>query len=156
MLFPRSHPWSRRQKWLIIGSAVAALATCGALVYGFERYYRGPGQELLYGTWDFDGVGYVEFNQNHTFSVFDEDEPHSPFVRGTWYAGGRFLYMGFPLSFRPNGNTLEVWRIADISSEQISVRYCQYCMEHVFQRIDPAVTRASNQAMQRTAGPSEF
>jgi hypothetical protein len=51
MLFPRSHSWTRRQKGLIVGSVVLALASFGALVYGYERYYRGPGESAFYGTW---------------------------------------------------------------------------------------------------------
>ncbi|HYJ04491.1 MAG TPA: hypothetical protein VEX43_05115 [Chthoniobacterales bacterium] len=165
MLFPFTRSWTRQQKWLIIGGVVSAFAICGACIYGYERYYRGPGQEMLYGTWhgtlDWHGSdAYFQFSADHTFSLWDrawfEDADKNPeFVtKGRWHAGGRFLYLRYPPDFRPDGRVLEFWHIEDISPQELRMRYWHDGGTHVFHRIDSVTTRASNHAMERTADRS--
>ena len=133
-----------------------------ALIYGYERDYRGPGEEVLYGTWkgsvDWHGSDtYFEFRAHHTFSVwdrawFDAADKKPEFVtKGRWYAGGRFLYLRYPSEFRPDGRMLEFWHIDDISPQELRMRYWRDGGVHIFHRVDAVTTRASNQAMQRTA-----
>src|SRR5687768_15617019 len=99
MLFPFTRVWTRRQKGLIVSCVVFGFASFGALIYSYERYYRGPGPETLYGTWkgsvDWHGSdAYLQFDADHTFSVWDrawfKDQSEKPeFVtKGRWYAGG--------------------------------------------------------------------
>src|SRR5262250_1481237 len=92
MLFPRSRAWTLKQRWLIAGALVAAVAGFSALVYSYERYYRGPDERLFVGTWrgeaDYFGenrIGY-QFKPDHTYE--GEWEPS-----GKWCAGGEFLYL---------------------------------------------------------------
>src|SRR5438093_12616864 len=92
MLLLHSHAWTRRQRWLIVGAVVVALGFFSALVYSYERYYRGPDDSFFVGTWrgeaDYTGetrIGY-RFKADHTFE--GEWEPS-----GKWYAGGEFLYL---------------------------------------------------------------
>jgi hypothetical protein len=155
MLFPFTRVWTRRQKGLIVSSVVLALASFGALIYGFERYYRGPSESALCGTWRFERDRYVEFMPDHKFSVFERaGEPDTMIVKGRWYAGGKFLYMRFPPNFRSDGSIFDIWHIDHISAEEIHVRYWQDGMTHVFHRVDSVATRASNHAMERTADRS--
>jgi hypothetical protein len=142
--------------------SVFALLVCGTFIFCYERYYRGPGQEILFGTWrgtlDWHGSdAYFQFSADHTFSVwdrawFDTADKKPEFVtKGRWYAGGRFLYLRYPPEFRPDGNWVEFWYIDDISPQELRMRYWRDGGIHVFHRVDSVATRASNQAMQRTA-----
>ena len=152
MLLPGSHPWTRRQKRIIVGWGVLALAAFGALIYSYERYYRGPSESAFCGTWLFDEQYYYEFTRDHTFSIFERaGEPDTAIVKGRWYAGGKFLYIRFPASFRSDGRIVEFWHIDDISPAEIRVRYWHDGMTHVFHRVDAAATRASNQSVEPTA-----
>lgn len=161
MLLPPTHAWTRRQKRLIIAFSVLTLAFFGILIYGYERYYRGPGEEVLYGTWkgslDWHGSdSYFEFRADHTFSIwdrawFDPADKKPEFVtKGRWYAGGKFLYMRFPSKFRPDGRVLYFWHIDDISPQELRLRYWHDGENHVFHRVASVATRASNHAMERT------
>jgi hypothetical protein len=38
------------QRCIIVGAIFAGLVTCSALVYEYERYYRGPKDTVLVGT----------------------------------------------------------------------------------------------------------
>ena len=51
MLLPRTHAWTQKQRLLILAAAVLALCSFGALVYCYERYYRGLREADLAGTW---------------------------------------------------------------------------------------------------------
>ena len=51
MLFPFTRVWTRRQKILVVASGLFVIVLSAALLYGYERYYRGRGEEMLYGTW---------------------------------------------------------------------------------------------------------
>ena len=61
MLMPRTYAWTRRQRWLIVACAVIALLAFSAVVYAYERYYRGPDYHFFIGTWrgELDGLGDV-------------------------------------------------------------------------------------------------
>src|SRR5437762_11832734 len=92
MLFLQSHAWTPRQRSLIAGAVVVGLVAFSALVYGYERYYRGPDDSFFIGSWrgeaNYTGstcIGY-RFKPNHTFE--GECEPS-----GKWYAGGDLLYL---------------------------------------------------------------
>ncbi len=42
MLLPRSHAWTPLQKWIIASAVLFAVTGFGAVVYVYERDYRGP------------------------------------------------------------------------------------------------------------------
>ena len=162
MLIPRAHAWTRRQRRIIAAMSVFALLVCGALILCYERYYRGAGEELLYGTWkgglDWHGSeAWFEFRADHTFSIWDRawfakaDAKPEFVTKGRWYAGGKFIYLRYSSKFRPDGNIVEFWHIDDITPEELRMRYWHDGGIHVFQRVDSVATRASNQALQRTA-----
>ena len=98
MLLPRSHPWTRRQKGLIVGSVVLALVSFGALIYGYERYYRGPGQAVLYGTWHSSACIDCTFDltlyPDHTFISSGESlGRYWIHDTGTWYADFNRIFL---------------------------------------------------------------
>ncbi len=158
MLIPRTHTWTRKQRWLIIGSAVAALASFAALVYGYERYYRGPSESAFFGAWETtleDSIFYYEFKSDHSFSVFSSPsmDEESFLVRGRWYAGGPNIYVRFE-DEHWEGRRPEVWHLVDVEADVFRTRYFPDSAVHVYKRVHSAATPASNQTMQRT--PTRF
>jgi len=158
MLFPRSHAWSQQQRWLIIGSALAALAAVGALVYGYERYYRGPSESAFFGTWETtleDLTFYYEFKSDHTFLIFNSPamDEESFLLRGRWYAGGLNIYLRHQ-DEHWDGRRPEIWHLVDIQPDVFRVRFFPDSPIHVYKRVHSAATSASNQAMERTADRS--
>ena len=158
MLFPFTRVWTRRQKGLIVGLAVLALALSAVLIYGYERYYRGPSQGAFFGIWetasDPDSLIYYEFRPDQTFSVslspaMDEE---SIFGTGRWYAGGPNIYIRFSADEIGEGTRPQVWHIVDIQPNEFRVRFFTRDEVQVYKRIHRAVAPASNQTMQRTAG----
>jgi hypothetical protein len=119
MLFPRSHSWSLRQRWLIVGAVIVAVGICSALVYGYERYHRGPDDSVFIGTWrgeaSYTGdqcIGY-RFDSNHTYQ--GECEPS-----GTWYAGGDLLYMRQRLEDSSGPyDRLQIWHIDSMTPTEL-------------------------------------
>jgi hypothetical protein len=123
MLFPKSHVWTPRQRWLIAGAVVAGLVGFSALVYSYERYYRGPDDSFFVGTWrgelDCMGenrVGY-RFKPDHTFE--GEWKPD-----GKWYAGGDFLYLRLRLDDASGPyDRLEMWHIDSMTPTELRMHY---------------------------------
>src|SRR5436305_12068475 len=99
MLFPRTCAWTRAQRRSIIAITLLSLVVGGALIYGYERYYRGPSESAFYGTWEAtlneDSTVYYEFRPDHTFLVFGSPalDEESFLVKGRWYAGGPNMYL---------------------------------------------------------------
>ncbi len=155
MLFPRSHAWTPRQKWLLTTIVCLALVTVGTLVYVYERYHRGPSESALFGTWEATSYAagapiYYQFRSDHAVLIswsaaMDE---RSLIDTGKWYAGGPNIYLRFDPQYpgRP-----EIWHIVDIAPGEIRVRQGSADRVDIFKRVDPVATRASNQTMQRTA-----
>jgi hypothetical protein len=119
---PRSHAWTLRQRWLIVGAAVVAVGVFSALVYGYERYYRGPDDSVFIGTWrgeaDYTGeqrIGY-RFKPDHTFE--GEWEPS-----GKWYAGGDFLYLRLRLDDASGPyDKLQIWHVDSMTPTEIRMQ----------------------------------
>jgi hypothetical protein len=125
MLFPFTRSWTRRQKWLIVSSVVSALAFCGAGIYGYERYYRGPGQEILYGTWHsgacIDCTMDLTFFPNHTF-ISSGESMGRYWVddTGTWYVDfNRILLRRRDVDEHP----LVVLKLADVTDTELKIAY---------------------------------
>src|ERR1700730_17405916 len=122
MLIPRSHAWTFRQRCLIVGAAAVAVGLFSALVYGYERYYRGPDDSVFIGTWrgeaDYTGeqrIGY-QFKPDHTFE--GEWEPS-----GKWYAGGDLLYLRQRLDDSSGPyDRLQIWHIDSMTSTEIRMQ----------------------------------
>jgi len=152
MLFPRSHAWSRRQRWLIIGSAVVTLAALGAFVYGYERYYRGPSESIFFGAWETtleDSTFYYEFKPDHTFLVFNSPamDEESFLLRGRWYAGGPNMYVRFE-DEHWDGRRPEVWHLVDIQPDVFRIRFFSDSAIHIYTRVHRVAAPASNHAME--------
>ena len=155
MLLPRSHIWTPLQKAGIVTAGVVALILFCAVVYVYERDYRGPSGSVFCGTWEVlgfdDGPVYLQLNPDQTFSMFSlfEGEPN-PFTKGRWYAGGPNIYLRFNAEDFGGARPL-VWQIVDIQPEQFRVRYGSKTQILTFRRAHLNSPSASNQAMQRTA-----
>ena len=97
MLFPRSHAWTLRQKWLIVVGCTLALLALGAAIYTYEQYFRSPSDEVLFGTWEWpdsssDARLCYRFDRDHTFYIGGCGESEQV-MRGRWYAGGSNIYL---------------------------------------------------------------
>ena len=149
-----AHAWSRKQKWLIVASAALGLAALGAMNYGYQRYYRGPGEEAFYGTWEatdfLDHTVYFRFEPDQTFAIGNTFQGEfSPFIAGRWYAGGSFLYLRFSAEdMGPSRPWL--FRIVDIQQHELHLRLWRQL--YIFRRATIDTRNASNHARQRTAG----
>jgi hypothetical protein len=160
MLLPRTHAWTPLQKWLILTSIVVLLAAFSILVYSYERYYRGPSDAVLVGTWRFPPLGggdtYFHLSSDHTFRAFSDELPEkdSP-LKGTWFGGGNFLYFIRPV-FDQDGFAIDqplyIWRLESISPNELHVRLNPDGIPRTVRRVDG---NASNQALQPTAGRSD-
>ena len=157
MLFPRSHAWTPLQRWLITAAVVLAIVSFGALVYSYEQYHRGPSESALFGTWRdttpaMDSVAYYRFNADHTFDLLIDDMCElSVVATGRWYAGGPNIYVRFSPDVLKE-RQLIIWHIADISADEIRVRWTRDSAIRIWKRVDRALPSASNQALQPTAG----
>ena len=160
MLMPRSHAWTPLQKWLILACIVVVLGAFSIAVYKYERYYRGPSDDVLVGTWRFPPLGdddiYFHLSSDHTFRAFSDEiaEKDSP-VKGRWFGGGSFLYFIRPVFDRdgfPTNHPLYIWRLESISQDELHVRLNPDGVPRTVRRVDG---NASNQSLQPTAGRSD-
>src|SRR5713101_2123311 len=101
MLFPQSHAWTQRQRWIIAAAVTLAIVALGIFVYSYERFYRGPSQSALLGTWQdttsaMDSETYYRFKPDGTFDLLIGGMGEL-FVAATgkWYAGGSNIYLRF-------------------------------------------------------------
>lgn len=131
MLTPRSHVWTRRQRWLIVGAVVVAVGVFSALVYSYERYYRGPNDSVLFGTWRGElgclgenRTGY-RFKPDHTYDwCLGCEDGESWGQAGHWFAGGDFIYLRIRVD-EPSGpyDRLEAWHIDSMTSTELRMHY---------------------------------
>jgi hypothetical protein len=157
MLLPHSHAWTRRQKWFITGAAALVVAAFTTSVCIYERYYRGPGEDILYGDWeaiDFlagDTI-YFRFRPDQTFTAGDLFEGEfNPFADGRWYAGGPNIYIRFSADDIRAPQRVIVLHIVDVQPHEVHVRLLRDGQVFTFRRATLNSTSASNQAMERTA-----
>jgi hypothetical protein len=140
------------QRWLITTAVVFAIVLFGAHVYSYERYHRGPTESALFGTWRdttpaMDSVAYYRFNADHTFDLLiDGMGELSVLATGRWYAGGPNIYVRFSPDFL-EGRQLIMWHIADISADEIRVRWTRDGAIRIWKRVDLPLPSASNQGM---------
>jgi hypothetical protein len=130
--FPRS--WTRRQKRVIVASVVLAIAFCTAGIYGYERYYRGPGQEILFGTWHngdcIDCTDDLTLYPNHTFvwSGFGVGRYWID-VTGKWYADfNRLLF--FPDRRDVDEPAFGVVRLAGVTDNELKITDGKWTMTY--------------------------
>jgi hypothetical protein len=140
MLFPRTHHWTQRQKWLIASAAALALISGGALIYGYERYYRGPSAAALFGTWQDltpdDSITYYRFKPDGTFDLMTDSMGEAiVVVTGTWYAGGQYIYWRFPADWVGPMRPI-VWCIDDVAPNEIRVRPSRHGPITIWKRVD--------------------
>ena len=123
MLFPYTRAWTRTQKALIVGAAVLAVASSAAVIYGYERYYRGPDDSIFVGTWrgtiDYnidEIVGTYRFRRDHTFERGSEPA-------GKWQGGGEFLYLRERVDDASEPyDRLQIWRVDSITESELRMR----------------------------------
>ncbi len=147
MLFPFTRVWTPRQKVLIVGSVVLALVSFGACIYGYERYYRGPGQEILYGTWhNSDGLDStidLTLYSDHTF--IDSGEGMGRYWindTGKWYADfNRIFFFGRRDFDKP---PFEVLRLAGVTDNELKTTDGKWVMTFIRKK---TLTREELQSM---------
>jgi hypothetical protein len=94
MLYPFTRAWTARQKWLIVGSVVAALTLCGVCIYAYEQHLRSTIRETLIDhQWSMQGCmdcsTDITFPRDYTIEV-EEDGVGGPYRgTGTWRLHGR-------------------------------------------------------------------
>ena len=123
MLFPFTRVWTRRQKTLIVSSVVFGLASVGALIYAYERYYRGPGQEILYGTWHSSNCIDCTFDltlyPDHTFISSGESMGRYWINdKGTWYADFNRIFLR---RRDADEHALAIMKLADITEDKLKI-----------------------------------
>jgi hypothetical protein len=147
MLFPFTRVWTPLQRWLGISAGVVALICCGLLIYGYERYYRGPSQSAFFGIWErvsFDSPPkYFEFRPDQTFrfslSPTMDDVEEAAFPVGKWYAGGPNIYVRFDADVAGPSRP-QVWHIVDVSHDEFRVCYFHGGPVYVYKRVVPTAT----------------
>jgi hypothetical protein len=131
MLFPQSRAWTRRQRLLIAGAVIASLVAFAALVYSYERYYRGPDDSFFVGTWRGElgclgenRVGY-RFKPDHTYEGRDMlGESESWYQAGKWFAGGDVLYLRARYDDASGSyDRLEMWHIDSMSTAELRMHF---------------------------------
>jgi hypothetical protein len=132
MLFPFTRVWTRRQKGLIVGSVVFGLASFAALIYGYERYSRGPGQEILYGTWHsancIDCTFDLTFFPDHTFISSGEGMGRYWIDNtGKWYADFNRILL-FPDRRDVDEPALGVIKLAGVADNELKVDFAKGIM----------------------------
>ncbi len=137
MLFPFTRVWTRRQKALIVGCVVFALASFAALIYGYERYYRGPGQEILYGTWHngdcLDCTSDLTLYPDHTFisSGFGMGR-YWINDSGKWYADFNRIFLFGERDF--DKPAFAVLRLAGVTDRELQITDGKGFMTYVRQK----------------------
>ena len=153
--------WTQRQKWLIVASVVLMVAAFGLSIYTYERYHRGPGAEVLSGTWEVAGVFrdqvYLHLESGGSFFVAEgsgDELSYDPRLRGRWYAGGTKIYLRFHGEGDPRPTM--ILHIVDIQADELRIRYTNQGEVYTYRRAHPKSSNASNQAMERTATRRAF
>lgn len=159
-MLKRPHTWSRRQKAFLLITGVIAIAAFAVMVYAYERYFRGPGDSLLFGTWQCTSgcpyALYYQFTPDHNIQVLDDEDPSVVAVRGRWYAGGNLIYLRF-FELPPGlHRTILIYRIVDITTDELQVRVWRDDPIRSYRRVHLNGPNASSRAIQRTAGRSAF
>ena len=154
MLLPFTRTWTSFQKRLIVGAAAFRLIASGAFIYCYETYYRGLDDSALFGTWEERRPGegllsetdtgeikedpltiYYRLNPDHTFEfVGDLADEQSAFMRGTWHAGGDVVYLNLRWEDALQ-RKLIFWRIEELSSDKLRIRYNPGARLHTFNRV---------------------
>ena len=139
------------QRRLIVAAGILGLVTVTMLVYAYERHYRGPGENVLFGTWadpdpEWDGrTFYYRLHSDHTFEFLsDLHDEESILVRGRWHAAGDVVFFSLRLEDAPDRKLL-VWRIDHISADELRIRYNPRGGLHVCTRVALNSPGASNQ-----------
>ena len=145
------------QKWTLLTTTALGIAVLGATVFVYERYYRGPGEEILYGDWeavDFlagDTI-YFRFRPAQAFTAGGLDQGEfNPFSDGRWYGGGPNIYIRFSADDIRTPQRVIVLHIVDVQPNQIHVRLLLDGQVYTFRRATLKSASASNKALQPTA-----
>jgi hypothetical protein len=123
------------QKWAILIAIVLGIAALSASILLYERYYRGPGDEIIFGTWlnpitVLDEPSYYEFRADHRFVLFSVFHGKADFiVHGRWFAGGQNIYLRYD---EPDHSWPLILHIVDISSTEMRVRLSRKTSGDVF------------------------
>ncbi len=141
MLLPSTRAWTSRQKGIIVGLALVGIVLTGAGIYTFERYYRGPGENALVGSWESTGSNDVRL-ESHFYSDRTCRMAWDSLViqTGHWYAGGKNIYL---CSEEPDSTRLYVCEIDDLTSNQLRIHFPHGGWAFILKRSNPAAPNAS-------------
>jgi hypothetical protein len=145
------------QKWAVLTATALGIAALGTAVFVYERYYRGPGEDILYGDWeavDFlagDTI-YFRFRPDQTFTAGGLFEGEfNPFSDGRWYAGGPNIYIRFSADDIRAPQRVIILHIVDIQPKEVHLRLTRDGQIYTFRRVTLNSTSASNQSLEPTA-----
>jgi hypothetical protein len=145
------------QKSAVLIATALGIAALGTAVFVYERYYRGPGEDILYGDWeavDFlagDTI-YFRFRPDQTFTAGGLSQGEfNPFSDGRWYAGGPNIYIRFSADDIRAPQRVIVLHIVDIQPNEVHLRLTRDGQVYTFRRVTLNSTSASNQSLEPTA-----
>jgi hypothetical protein len=146
------------QKWVVLTATALGIAALGTVVFVYERYYRGPGEGILYGDWEAvdclagDTI-YFRFRPDQTFTAGDLFKGEfNPFSDGRWYAGGPNIYIRFRADDIRAPQRVIILHIVDIQPKEVHLRLTRDGQIYTFRRVTLNSTSASNQSLEPTAG----
>jgi hypothetical protein len=156
-MLTRTHAWSSSQKLLIMVGSAVLIALSGIGIYIYERYYRGPSDSVLVGTWQIedgciDCTNFIALQPNHSLIGFGDTIAGQNQLesRGRWYAGGQLLVIHYDTTEKAGS---VIMRILDIAPETIRVRWDG--REIRMTRSTRIPPQASNQPLERTTDRRE-
>ncbi|HMJ06678.1 MAG TPA: hypothetical protein VK474_10520 [Chthoniobacterales bacterium] len=138
MLYPHAHVWTRWQKRLVVTSAAVTIAAFSALVYGYERYYRGPDDSFFVGTWG----GKIDYNVAEIGATFRFKPDHTSECEseptGKWHGGGEFLYLRTRVdrAWVSMPYTVQIWHIDSMTSTELRMHDVYLGLHAVLKRVE--------------------
>ena len=96
-----------------------------ALIYGYERYYRGPGQGILYGTWHSSACIDCSFDltlyPDHTF-ISSGESLGRYWINdtGTWYADLNSIFLR---RRDADERALVIMKLVDVTDKELKITH---------------------------------
>jgi hypothetical protein len=129
------------QKWIVVIGVGLGLGLVATLIYTYECYQRGPGQEILYGLWEdqlTDSSTYLDLRSNGSFAMRETFLGELREIgHGRWYAGGTKIYLGYDIEAPAPAWPLPpmILYIVDIQPDELRIRHSPESEIQTFRRV---------------------